>query len=152
MQRQPAVADRGPDAGHCTGGTAVARVWFDENVQNNSEYPFGGATSYEGTPDPNPGFCIGCGNGLPGFAQRDDGIIVLTEPVPPSVIGEYAQLPSAGLVDRLSSKAPVTLVGYGVQERILGGGPRVWAGLRVRLMARPGWSRACPPTARSSSG
>ena len=31
-------------AGHCTDGTAVARVWFDENLQNNSEYPFGGAT------------------------------------------------------------------------------------------------------------
>jgi V8-like Glu-specific endopeptidase len=34
-------------AGHCTDYTAVARVWFDGNVQNNSEYPFGGATSYE---------------------------------------------------------------------------------------------------------
>jgi hypothetical protein len=110
-------------------------VWFDENVQNNTEYPFGGATSYEGVPYTNPDFCIGCGNGLPGFAQRDVGIIVLTEPVPTSVVGEYAQLPSAGLVDRLSSKAPVTLVGYGVQERIVGGGPPVWAGLRVRLMA-----------------
>jgi hypothetical protein len=108
-------------AGHCTDGTAVARVWFDENVQNNTEYPFGGATSYEGVPYTNPDFCIGCGNGLPGFAQRDVGIIVLTEPVPTSVVGEYAQLPSAGLVDRLSSKAPVTLVGYGVQERIVGG-------------------------------
>jgi hypothetical protein len=51
------------------------------------------------------------------------------------VVGEYAQLPSAGLVDRLSSKAPVTLVGYGVQERIVAAGPPVWAGLRVRLMA-----------------
>jgi hypothetical protein len=122
-------------AGHCTDGTAVARVWFDENVQNNSEYPFGGATSYEGVAYTYPGFCIGCGNGLPGFAQRDVGIIVLTEPVRTSVVSEYAQLPSAGLVDELSSKAPVTLVGYGVQERIVGGGPPVWAGLRVRLMA-----------------
>jgi V8-like Glu-specific endopeptidase len=43
-------------AGHCTDGTAVARVWFDENVQNNSEYPFGGATSYEGVPYTNPDF------------------------------------------------------------------------------------------------
>ena len=75
--------------------------------------PFGEATSYEGTHYPNPGFCIGCGNGLPGFAQRDVGIIVLTEPVPPSVVSDYAQLPSAGLVDELSSKAPITLVGYG---------------------------------------
>jgi hypothetical protein len=53
---------------------------------------------------------------------------VLTEPVPTSVVSEYAQLRSAGLVDEPSSKAPVTLVGYGVQERIVGG-PPVWAGL-----------------------
>src|SRR5919106_214913 len=91
-------------AGHCTDGTAVARVWFAEDVQNNREYPFGGATSYEGIPYTNPDFCIGCGNGLPGFAQRDVGIIVLTEPVPTSVVSEYAQLPSVGLVDELSSK------------------------------------------------
>jgi hypothetical protein len=75
-----------------------------------------------------PGFCIGCGNGLPGFAYRDVGVIVLTEPVPTSVVSEYAQLTSPGLVDELSSKAPVTLVGYGAQERIVGGGPPVWAG------------------------
>lgn len=120
MQRQPAVADRGPDAGHCTDGTAVGRVWFDGNVQNNSEYPFGGATSYEGTPYPNSASASGAETGCRAS---------------PSVVGEYAQLPSAGLVDRLSSKAPVTLVDYGVQERIVGGGPPVWAGLRVRLMA-----------------
>ena len=117
-------------AGHCTDGTAVARVWFDEDVQTNSEYPFGGATSYEGVPYTNPDFCIGCGNGLPGFAQRDVGIIVLSEPVPTSVVSDYAELPSPGLVDDLSKKAPVTLVGYGVQERIVGGGPPVWAGLQ----------------------
>jgi secreted trypsin-like serine protease len=122
-------------AGHCTDGTAVARVWFAEDVQTNSEYPFGGATSYEGVPYTNPDFCIGCGNGLPGFAQRDVGIIVLSEPVPTSVVSDYAELPSPGLVDDLSKKAPVTLVGYGVQERIVGGGPPVWAGLRIRLMA-----------------
>jgi hypothetical protein len=53
---------------------------------------------------------------------------VLTEPVPTSVVSRYAQLPESGLVDQLSSKAPVTLIGYGVQERIVGG-PPVWAGL-----------------------
>jgi Trypsin len=99
------------------------------------EYLFGGATSYEGTPITNPDFCIGCGNGLPGFAYRDVGVIELSEPVPTSVVSEYAQLPSLFLVDALSKKAAVTLVGYGVQERIVGGGPPVWAGLRVRLMA-----------------
>jgi len=92
-------------AGHCTDGTVAARVWLDEDVQSNSEYPLQRGTSYDGIPYTNPDFCIGCGNGLPGFAQRDVGIIVLTEPVPTSVVSEYAELPSAGLVDELSSKA-----------------------------------------------
>jgi V8-like Glu-specific endopeptidase len=37
-------------AGPCTAGAVAARVWFAEDVQNNSEYPFGGATSYDGVP------------------------------------------------------------------------------------------------------
>jgi hypothetical protein len=51
------------------------------------------------------------------------------------VVNDYAELPSADLVDTLSKKAAVTVVGYGVQERVVGGGPPVWAGLRIRLMA-----------------
>jgi hypothetical protein len=124
-------------AGHCTDGTSAARVWFDEVVTGNAEYPFSGATSYDGIPYTNPDFCIGCGNGLPGFATRDVGIIVLTEPVPTSVVpaSEYAVLPSAGLVDTLKNKSAVDFVGYGVQEQIRGGGPPVWTGLRNRFFA-----------------
>jgi hypothetical protein len=122
-------------AGHCTDGAVAARIWLDENVQSNPEYPFGGSTSYEGTPYTNPDFCIGCGGGLPGFAFRDVGIVVLSEPVPTSVVSSYGALPSAGLVDTLPNKAAVDLVGYGVQEQTHGGGPPVWTGLRVRLFA-----------------
>jgi hypothetical protein len=122
-------------AGHCTDGAVAARVWFDEVVQGNPEYPFSGATSYDGEPHTNPGFCIGCGNGLPGFAIRDVGIVVLTEPVPTSVIDDYADLPAGGLVDTLKNKTDLDLVGYGVQEQIHGGGPPVWTGPRVRLFA-----------------
>jgi hypothetical protein len=122
-------------AGHCTDGTVAARVWFDEIVQGNPEYPFSGATSYDGSPNTNPGFCIGCGQGLPGFAIRDVGVIVLSEPVPTSVVDEYAVLPTAGLVDTLKNKTPIDLVGYGVQEQVTGGGPPVWTGLRNRLFA-----------------
>jgi secreted trypsin-like serine protease len=122
-------------AGHCTDGTDAARVWFDEDVQNNSEYPFSGTTSFDGVGHTNPDFCIGCGKGLPGFAQRDVGVIVLTEAVPTSVVSEYAELPDAGLVDTLRNKARVDLVGYGVQEQTRGGGPPVWTGLRIRLFA-----------------
>jgi hypothetical protein len=122
-------------AGHCTDGTSAARIWFDEDVQSNTEYPFSGTTSYDGTAFTYPDFCIGCGNGLPGFAQRDVGVIVLDESVPTSVVGEYATLPAAGLVDTLESKTDVDLVGYGVSVQRHGGGPPVWIGPRVRLYA-----------------
>ena len=122
-------------AGHCTDGATTARVWFSEVVQGNSEYPFGGKTSYEGVPHTYPGFCIGCGKGLPGFAQYDVGVIVLSEPVPLSVVRTYGQLPTAGLVDRLAASAPVDLVGYGVQRQIRGGGPPQWTGVRNRMQA-----------------
>lgn len=122
-------------AGHCTDGTVAARIWFDEIVQGNPEYPFSGTTSYDGTAYTYPGFCIGCGAGLPGFAAGDVGIVVLSEPVPAEVVSQYAALPTEGLVDTLKNKTSVDLVGYGVQEKIVGGGPPIWAGLRVRLFA-----------------
>lgn len=126
-------------AGHCTDGTAAARVWFDSNVQNNTEYPFGGKTSYEGTPYTHPDFCIGCGDGLPGFASTDVGIIVLSEPVPTRVVGTYAALPSLGQVDGLENKTPIDFVGYGVQEQVKtepGQPPRArWTGPRIRMYA-----------------
>jgi hypothetical protein len=91
-------------AGHCTDGTVAARIWFDEIVEGNPEYPFSGPSSYDGIPHTYPGFCIGCGKGLPGFAIGDVGVIVLTEPVPVEEVSVYAQLPSAGLVDTLKEQ------------------------------------------------
>jgi hypothetical protein len=123
-------------AGHCTVGTSAARIWFDEDVASNTEYPFSGATSYDGAPYTHPDFCNPCGGGLPGFAKWDVGIIVLSEPVPMSAVDEYAVLPAGGLVDSLSNKTPIDLVGYGVSARSTGGGPPTWGGPRVRLFAR----------------
>jgi hypothetical protein len=122
-------------AGHCTDGAVAARVWFAEVVTGNPEYPFSGTTSYDGIPYTYPGFCIGCGNGLPGFAAGDVGVIVLSEPVPTSVVNAYAALPAPGLVGTLRNKTRVDFVGYGVQEQIHGGGPPVWTGLRNRFFA-----------------
>ena len=129
-------------AGHCTDGAVAARLWTDEDVTAavNDEYPFSGETSYDGTPYTNPDYRsadnpYGGGNGLPAFSYRDVGIVVLSEPVPASVVSEYAELPDAGLVDTLANKTPVDVVGYGVQEQVRGGGPPVWTGLRVRLFA-----------------
>ncbi len=119
-------------AGHCTDGAAAARIWFDEVVQGNPDYPWGGPSAMEGTPHTNPGFCIGCGNGLPGFALRDVGVVVLDEPI---MMDSYAQLPDAGMVDGLSNKTDIDLVGYGVSVQNHGGGPPFWSGPRVRLYA-----------------
>ncbi len=129
-------------AGHCTDGATGARIFMDDDVTaaNNSEYPFGGDTSYEGVAYTYPGYgdTTVPGNGLPAFAYRDIGIVVLSEPVPTSVVDEYAVLPEAGLVDTLPNKTPVDLVGYGVQYQIPGGGVPPgsrWTGPRIRMYA-----------------
>jgi len=122
-------------AGHCTAGAVAARVWFDEIVEGNPNYPFSDETSYDGVPQTNPDFCMGCGNGLPEFDFRDVGVIELTEPVPSAVVDKYVELPAAGLVDTLQNKTDLTIVGYGVQEQHHGGGPPFWTGLKLRLVA-----------------
>src|SRR3990170_4107894 len=110
-------------AGHCTDGAVAARVWFYEDVTYDHFpfplYPYGGPGSgaIEGTPYTNPKYRspenpYGGGNGLPAFSYRDVGVVVLTEPV---VMGEYAELPDAGLIDTLKNKTGVDFVGYGVQ-------------------------------------
>jgi hypothetical protein len=57
---------------------------------------------------PDPDFCIQCGGGLVGFATHDVAVVILDEPV---IVSRYAQLPSVGLVDRLSMGQPVEVVG-----------------------------------------
>ena len=108
-------------AGHCTDGAVAVRAWFEEKLQAEDgsllvdDFPFGGGDSVEGTAytypeynnDPNRK-----GNGLPSFAYRDIGIVVLDEPVD---VGGFAALPEPGQVDELSNKSPVEFVGYGVQ-------------------------------------
>jgi hypothetical protein len=153
-------------AGHCTEPPAAhVEVWFDEGpiltdpdylaaVEANAPepvscndspafdgYPCEGDAG--GTPHPNPDFCTGCGPGLPRFAYRDVGVVVFDEPVPTSVVAEYAQLPAPGQVDALPNKTPVDFVGYGVsvQEKIPGNQlPQPppfyrWTGPRQRMYA-----------------
>ena len=44
-------------AGHCVGdGATGARVWFDTDMTDNEEYPYGGETSIEGIPVPHPDY------------------------------------------------------------------------------------------------
>jgi secreted trypsin-like serine protease len=106
-------------AGHCTDGAVAARAYTNEVLQAP-------LTSFVGTPYTYDQFCIGCGRGLPGFAQGDLGVVVLSQPVPTSIVSAYAQLPTVGTVDALAKGSSIANVGYGVQRQLHGGGPPEW--------------------------
>jgi hypothetical protein len=130
-------------AGHGTYGTSGGRVTNSENIPpydpgNPTGYPFPGPWAVEAAaiythPDYRTG--LGPGNGLPEFDAYDVGIVILSEPI---VLGEYAELPDANLVDTLSNMAGVDLVGYGVNQQQRGGGVSPydgWTWERMRCYA-----------------
>ena len=101
-------------------GNPIVRVTFDPRgftVPSAQRQSFFGSYFFD------PGFCIGCANGLPGFDTHDVAVIILNTPVPASVTSTFAALPSAGLVDTLSNGTAVTSVGFGAQNFAVGGGP-----------------------------
>ncbi len=115
-------------AGHCTDGAVAARVWFQEDMTAaaNSEYPFGGKTSYEGVPHPHPGFV---GLTLPN--THDVGVVVLRGNSPR--MSTYGVIASLGFLDNLKNQRGqnedyFTVVGYGLQSVI----PDLSA-LRIRM-------------------
>lgn len=122
-------------AGHCTDGAVAARIWMDEVVQGNTEYPLSGATSYDGAAFTYPGYCVACqpGIGMLNWLTGDVGIVALNEAVPPGVVSSYVQLPTAGLAGTLPANSVISLVGYGDQVRLVGGGPPATAGINVRM-------------------
>ena len=81
----------------------------------------GTSTFVTGTWFPDPQFCFGCGNGLPGVDTHDVAVVVLNTPV---AAPAYGQLPALGLADTLPNKTTDTIVGYGVRDFIVGGGPK----------------------------
>jgi hypothetical protein len=60
------------------------------------------------------------------------GVVVLDEAAP---VTTFAALPEVGSVDDLDMGAYVDIVGYGVQQRAVGGGPPVWLGTLTRYYA-----------------
>jgi hypothetical protein len=153
-------------AGHCTEPPAAhIEIWFDEGpILTDPDYAAAVAANppepvscidspafdgypcvgdVGGTPHPNPDFCIGCGNGLPGFARRDVGVVTLDEALPTAVVAEYADLPAPRQVDSLPNKTPIDFVGYGVQFQAQIPGNQLpkpppfyrWTGPRQRLFA-----------------
>jgi hypothetical protein len=144
-------------AGHCTEPPAAhVEIWFDTGpiplgpgFPAEGPNPCDGVTGYPctgdvgGVPHASPDFCIGCGNGLPGFATRDVGVVVLDDAVPASLVSEYADLPAAGQADTLRNKTAIDLVGYGVQFQAKIPGNLLpqpppffrWTGPRTRMYA-----------------
>jgi hypothetical protein len=101
-------------AAHCFDPALPVYVSF------KSGPPFSLAQDFtQGTFHPDPGWCLGCGPGLPRYDSRDVAVIVLDAPVDP---GGFAALPTEGLVDTLPMRTPVDIVGYGVQGFVRGGG------------------------------
>jgi hypothetical protein len=99
-------------AAHCVYGTDAARVWFDTDLSDNPEYPYGGETSVEGVPYAHPDY-----DGVLLFPNPSDlGIVILDEPVTDRGLGA---LPSIGLAEELNvapgSEVMVNVVGYGYQ-------------------------------------
>jgi len=102
-------------AGHCVGdGATAARVWFDSDLRDNEEYPYGGKTSYEGVPVPHPLYLWG------GSDPHDVGVVILDEPVKGI---EPGRLPAPDLLAQLK-KDRVLEGGYeeGVYFRSVGYG------------------------------
>jgi secreted trypsin-like serine protease len=102
-------------AGHCVYGASGARVWFDTDLSDNTEYPYGGLTSIEGTPIPQPQF----NNFLEPNNPYDVGLVIFENPVMdiPLVtlpyVGFLDELKKAGFLRFRPTGAPFTVVGYG---------------------------------------
>jgi Trypsin len=122
-------------AGHCTDGATEVWVTFDTHVERGSlpiaqflaSGPFITGTAYT-----HPDFCVGCGAGLVRFDTFDIGVVVLDEAAD---VNTFAKLPDVGFVDTLDMGAWVDIVGYGVQQRAVGGGPPRWLGTLTRYYA-----------------
>lgn len=102
-------------AGHCTDGAFAARVWFDEVVEGNPDYPLGGPSSVEAAEiHTHPDYRWG-----PTSNPHDVGLVILDE----SVDITPANLPDEGFLDQLKAEgklrsrregAKFTVVGYGL--------------------------------------
>jgi hypothetical protein len=110
-------------AGHCTGdGATGARVWFDTDLTENEEYPYGGETSIEGEPVPHPLYAWSGGD------HHDVGVVILDE-APEGI--EPATLASANLLGQLK------------KSRILEGGCE--EGVYFRSVGYGGTLESWPP-------
>ena len=124
-------------AGHCTEAPAArATIWFETDIQSNQValgYPFGGATSVDGTTFTHPQFNPAA------FYLFDLGVVVLDTPV---VMSEYGALPQLNQLDALKTKrgqqdVTFTAVGYGLQASFPDAAAWQESALKIRMVAYP---------------
>jgi hypothetical protein len=98
-------------AAHCfeSGPGSPVAVSFNEDPLNEP------ASFVFGTWWPHDEWCNACGSGLVGFDRNDIAVVVLDEPID---LGEYGNLPALGQAAAQPQKQRVSLVGYGIQDRV----------------------------------
>ena len=98
-------------AAHCfeTGPGTPVLVTFDPAGFDNP------AAFVSGTWTPHPQSCLPCGQGLVRFDSNDVAVVILDAPI---VLPEYGRLPSLGQAAAQPQKQELSLVGYGVQDRL----------------------------------
>jgi V8-like Glu-specific endopeptidase len=122
-------------AGHCTFGASGGRLWLEEDMRANPEYPFEGVTSIEAaelyTLD---GYAEG-----PWF-QYDAGIVILAEPV--EGVTTFGVLPGLDELDayktrRGLNKLTFDAVGYGLQQSYPDAAGWKTVAEKIRLVSYP---------------
>jgi hypothetical protein len=112
-------------AGHCVAGADGVNLWFQTTLEPDRAalgYPVEGQVT--GTPHADPRYLDEA------FFLFDLGVVVLDEPVQ---VARYASLPEVGAVDAIPrgrKAGTVTVVGYGLQDIVLG--PAHKAPIRLR--------------------
>jgi Trypsin len=90
------------------GGHPRVEVTFDQQGFFTQPAP----TFWMGTYYSNPGWCVGCNHGLPGFDTNDEAIIVLDT----AQSRGLAVLPALGFDETLRTGTVLDISGYGVQH------------------------------------
>jgi len=106
-------------AGHCTYEATAARVWFENDMANVPDYPYGGEVAIEGVPIPHPLFHWGDND------PHDVGVVILSEAVTDIVPAVLPALPDPddpddlALLDQLK-KDGILKEGYGNNNKEVG--------------------------------
>lgn len=108
-------------AAHCFNDGDIVSLTFESSPGDL------GAEVYYGFVYQHPDYCPDCGPGLHGAFQNDIAVIspLVNADLASPDLDRYGQLPALGLVDTLRNQTAVTLVGFGFQDFITGGGPPV---------------------------